>query len=92
MLYYVGLKLFFFLLLKKDGIYVVLPTVKGINDGPDWWFAACRCNKPVTIESGLYYCKHCGCHVFKVIPRYAIYFQIYIFVISYFMPVLLTTL
>ncbi|CAJ2664707.1 replication protein A 70 kDa DNA-binding subunit A-like [Trifolium pratense] len=61
---------------SEDGIFIVLAVVTDLVDGQDWWYPACRCHKSVIADSGAYYCKGCVKHVFHMVPRFKVKFNV----------------
>ncbi|PNY04521.1 replication factor-A carboxy-terminal domain protein [Trifolium pratense] len=63
--------------IEHSGVVPVLgPRVTDLVDGQDWWYPACRCHKSVIADSGAYYCKGCVKHVFHMVPRFKVKFNV----------------
>ncbi|GAU27768.1 hypothetical protein TSUD_215790 [Trifolium subterraneum] len=60
----------------EDGVFVVCAEVVGIVYGQDWWYPACRCHKSVIPDSGAYFCTACDRHVFQVVLRFRVKFEV----------------
>ncbi|XP_045810506.1 replication protein A 70 kDa DNA-binding subunit C-like [Trifolium pratense] len=59
-----------------DGVFVVCGEVVGVVDGHNWWYPACKCHRAVVVDSGTYFCSSCDRHVFHVIPRFRVKFEV----------------
>ncbi|PNX96435.1 replication factor-A carboxy-terminal domain protein [Trifolium pratense] len=62
--------------LVEDGVFAVCGEVVGVVDSQNWWYPACKCHKAVVPDSGSYFCSSCDRHVFQVIPRFRVKFEI----------------
>ncbi|CAJ2638179.1 unnamed protein product [Trifolium pratense] len=60
----------------ESGIFVVCAEVVRVVNGHDWWYPACKCHKAVVPDSGSYFCSSCDRHVFHVIPRFRVRFEV----------------
>ncbi|XP_057422450.1 replication protein A 70 kDa DNA-binding subunit C-like [Lotus japonicus] len=56
--------------LKKDVICVVYGRICPIEEGVEWWYTACRCNRKVYADEKMFFCESCNRHVLAVYPRY----------------------
>ncbi|XP_057419196.1 uncharacterized protein LOC130713448 [Lotus japonicus] len=55
--------------LKNDCICVVYGIICPMEDGVEWWYTACRCNRKVYADEKMYFCEGCNRHVIAVYPR-----------------------
>ncbi|MCH82030.1 replication factor A protein [Trifolium medium] len=60
----------------EDGVFAVCAEVVRVVDGQDWWYPACKCHKGVVADSGAYFCSSCDRHVFQVVPRFRVKFEV----------------
>lgn len=52
----------------EDGVFIVYVIVRALEDGGEFCYSACKCNRKVTSDSRSYYCLGCDKHVYQVIP------------------------
>ncbi|XP_057418011.1 uncharacterized protein LOC130712190 [Lotus japonicus] len=53
-----------------------MAEIVGLTDGEKWWYTSCHCHRSVTAEDGLYFCSACCVHVFEVMPRFRVKFEV----------------
>ncbi|WJX66776.1 hypothetical protein P8452_51297 [Trifolium repens] len=61
---------------NEEGLFSVCAEIIGVVSGADWWYPACKCHKSVITDSGSYFCDGCGRHVFQVVPRFRVKFEV----------------
>ncbi|KAJ1413288.1 hypothetical protein SESBI_19835 [Sesbania bispinosa] len=54
---------------NEAGIYIVFARIVGFVEVGRWLYYACKCNRPVSCKSEVFYCPGCCRMVANVIPR-----------------------
>ncbi|XP_057436431.1 uncharacterized protein LOC130743368 [Lotus japonicus] len=54
--------------MKENSVCIVYATISYVEEGMDWWYTACKCNKKVYPDEKMYFCEVCNRHVVHVIP------------------------
>ncbi|KAJ1376353.1 Nucleic acid-binding, OB-fold [Sesbania bispinosa] len=61
---------------NEAGLYIVFVRIVGFVEVGRWWYYACKCNRPVSCKSEVFYCSGCCRMVANVIPRVYDFFQL----------------
>lgn len=57
------------LIINQEATFIVYATVNNMAGEGDWWYPACRCNKKMYADEGVYFCDKCNKYVVNVTPR-----------------------
>ncbi|KAJ1391359.1 hypothetical protein SESBI_36750 [Sesbania bispinosa] len=62
---------------EEDGLFIVLASIVTVIGNANWWYAACKCHRAVTMDGDSYYCSACGMHVQEVSSRFKLKLEVY---------------